>query len=144
MEDLGLSHARAYSMTIKQAFRRGQTEMGLPRPLVVTMDSMDDMWYIIKAANRDEMGGRVQRDFPPDVTRCRCRLERLRYSLSKGGITDLTIDTPAVLKHKGKVVRDYYPSYNGSDTTLTEMRFDNDIRFRPPVSRGPRARDGGD
>ena len=138
-QNLGLSHFRAYHFIIKDAYRRGRSDR--PRDLVVTLSSDDDLWYLIKAANRNDAGGNVQRDFTPAVARCRTSLERLRYSLTKGGITGQTIDYPADLKHNGESVRNYFPNLAvNKDDTVAEAQFANDLSDLPEDLRLARDR----
>ena len=138
---LGLSHSRAYRLPIRDAYRRGKQELDRPRPLVVTLDSDADLWFLIKAANRSNVGGNVQRDFTAPVARSRKRLERLKYSLSKGGVSGLTIEPPAALHLNGKVIRVYFPNLTvDGDDTVPEQHFDNDLSDIPLYLREARVK----
>ena len=68
----------------------------------------DDLWRVIKAANRQEVGDKVKRDLPPIVEKCRKSLNCLKYVLEKGGAKGLKIKFPATLWLEEQLVHDYF------------------------------------
>ena len=129
---LKLPHSRVGTMSFPMIFRRGASVDGRPRPLVVTMACDDDLWRVIKAANRQEVGDKVKRDLPPIVEKCRKSLNRLKYVLEKGGAKGLKIKFPAALWFGEQLVHDYFPCYKrGIYEFIDAQSSNNDFEEMP-------------
>ena len=138
---LDLGHRKSTQMKFHNAFRRGESVDDRPRALVVTLDSEEDMWMLIHAANKNDVGDLIKRDFPPEVEEARCKLERLLYMMKKGGATGLKLKYPAALWQHGKVLRDYYPGFRRLKcSTLTERRQNDEFDDLPDDLKQARAR----
>ena len=113
----------AMGISIKRCYRRGESSEDRPRALVVVLGNDEDMWKVIKAANRAGCGRRVKRDFPPPVIEARTTLEKIKYTMTKGGAENLRIRYPAALWHGDVLVRDYFPEFRRVKcSTLDEAR----------------------
>ena len=138
---LDLGHRKSTQMKFHNAFRRGESVDDRPRALVVTLDSEEDMWMLIHAANKNDVGDLIKRDFPPEVEEARRKLERLLYTMKKGGATGLKLKYPAALWQHGKVLRDYYPGFiRLKCSTLTERRQNDEFDDLPDDLKQARAR----
>ena len=126
-------------MKFHNAFHHGESVDGRPRALVVVLDSEEDMWMLIHAANKNDVGDLIKRDFPPEVEEARHKLERLLYTMKKGGCYWIEAEIPRCFMATWKGAERLLPRFQTPEVLHSERRQNDEFDDLPDDLKQARA-----